>query len=121
MQAIHQHDNQMAGPYQGIRKQVQQGRRIYIVFPLTTESEKIDLKNLEAGFELLCTIFPDFRPGRMYGKMKLKEKDTEMQKFDRGETQVLVVMTVIEVGADVPNVSVMVALDTRRSGLSQLR
>lgn len=120
IQTIHQYDNQMTSLYQGIRKQVQQGRQVYIVFPLITESEKIDLKNLEAGFESLCTIFPDFKLSKVHGKMKPKEKDAEMQKFSRGETQILVATTVIEVGVDVPNASVMVILDAQRFGLSQL-
>lgn len=120
IQTIHQYDNQMTSLYQGIRKQIQQGRQVYIVFPLITESEKIDLKNLEAGFESLCTIFPDFKLSKVHGKMKPKEKDAEMQKFSRGETQILVATTVIEVGVDVPNASVMVILDAQRFGLSQL-
>lgn len=120
IQTIHQYDNQMTSLYQGIRKQIQQGRQVYIVFPLITESEKIDLKNLEAGFESLCTIFPDFKLSKVHGKMKPKEKDAEMQRFSRGETQILVATTVIEVGVDVPNASVMVILDAHRFGLSQL-
>lgn len=120
IQTIHQYDNQMTSLYQGIRKQILQGRQVYIVFPLITESEKIDLKNLEAGFESLCTIFPDFKLSKVHGKMKPKEKDAEMQKFSRGETQILVATTVIEVGVDVPNASVMVILDAQRFGLSQL-
>ena len=120
IQTIHQYDNQMTSLYQGIRKQIQQGRQVYIVFPLITESEKIDLKNLEAGFESLCTIFPDFKLSKVHGKMKPKEKDSEMQRFSRGETQILVATTVIEVGVDVPNASVMVILDAQRFGLSQL-
>ena len=120
IQTIHQYDNQMTSLYQGIRKQIQQGRQVYIVFPLITESEKIDLKNLEAGFESLCKIFPDFKLSKVHGKMKPKEKDAEMQKFSRGETQILVATTVIEVGVDVPNASVMVILDAHRFGLSQL-
>ena len=120
IQTIHQYDNQMTSLYQSIRKQIQQGRQVYIVFPLITESEKIDLKNLEAGFESLCTIFPDFKLSKVHGKMKPKEKDAEMQKFSRGETQILVATTVIEVGVDVPNASVMVILDAQRFGLSQL-
>lgn len=120
IQTIHHYDNQMTSLYQGIRKQIQQGRQVYIVFPLITESEKIDLKNLEAGFESLCTIFPDFKLSKVHGKMKPKEKDVEMQRFSRGETQILVATTVIEVGVDVPNASVMVILDAQRFGLSQL-
>lgn len=117
---IHKYDNQLTSLYQGIRQQIRQGRQVYIVFPLITESEKIDLKNLEAGYESLCSIFPDMKLSKVHGKMKPKEKDLEMQKFSKGETQILVATTVIEVGVDVPNASVMVILDAQRFGLSQL-
>lgn len=120
IQTIHKYDNQLTSLYQGIRQQIRQGRQVYIVFPLITESEKIDLKNLEAGYESLCSIFPDMKLSKVHGKMKPKEKDLEMQKFSRGETQILVATTVIEVGVDVPNASVMVILDAQRFGLSQL-
>lgn len=120
IQTIHKYDNQLASLYQGIRQQIRQGRQVYIVFPLITESEKIDLKNLEAGYESLCSIFPDMKLSKVHGKMKPKEKDLEMQKFSKGETQILVATTVIEVGVDVPNASVMVILDAQRFGLSQL-
>lgn len=120
IQTIHKYDNQLTSLYQGIRQQIRQGRQVYIVFPLITESEKIDLKNLEAGYESLCSIFPDMKLSKIHGKMKPKEKDLEMQKFSKGETQILVATTVIEVGVDVPNASVMVILDAQRFGLSQL-
>ena len=120
IQTIHKYDNQLPSLYQGIRQQIRQGRQVYIVFPLITESEKIDLKNLEAGYESLCGIFPDMKLSKVHGKMKPKEKDLEMQKFSKGETQILVATTVIEVGVDVPNASVMVILDAQRFGLSQL-
>ena len=120
IQTIHKYDNQLTSLYQGIRQQIRQGRQVYIVFPLITESEKIDLKNLEAGYESLCGIFPDMKLSKVHGKMKPKEKDLEMQKFSKGETQILVATTVIEVGVDVPNASVMVILDAQRFGLSQL-
>lgn len=120
IQTIHKYDNQLTSLYQGIRQQIRQGRQAYIVFPLITESEKIDLKNLEAGYESLCSIFPDMELSKVHGKMKPKEKDLEMQKFSKGETQILVATTVIEVGVDVPNASVMVILDAQRFGLSQL-
>lgn len=120
IQTIHKYDNQLTCLYQGIRQQIRQGRQVYIVFPLITESEKIDLKNLEAGYESLCSIFPDMKLSKVHGKMKPKEKDLEMQKFSKGETQILVATTVIEVGVDVPNASVMVILDAQRFGLSQL-
>ncbi len=120
IQTIHKYDNQLTSLYQGIRQQIRQGRQVYIVFPLISESEKIDLKNLEAGYESLCGIFPDMKLSKVHGKMKPKEKDLEMQKFSKGETQILVATTVIEVGVDVPNASVMVILDAQRFGLSQL-
>lgn len=120
IQTIHKYDNQLTSLYQGIRQQIRQGRQVYIVFPLISESEKIDLKNLEAGYESLCSIFPDMKLSKVHGKMKSKEKDREMQKFSKGETQILVATTVIEVGVDVPNASVMVILDAQRFGLSQL-
>jgi len=117
---IHKYDDQMGSLYQGIRKQIQQGRQVYIVFPLIKESEKIDLKNLEEGYNNLLDIFPDMHMSKVHGQMKPKEKDEEMQKFASGETQILVATTVIEVGVNVPNASVMVILEAQRFGLSQL-
>lgn len=117
---IHQYDTQFTSIYQGIRRQVQQGRQIYFVFPLIKESEKTDLKNLEEGFATLSEAFPDMKLSKVHGQMKAAEKEAEMQKFVRGETQILVATTVIEVGVNVPNASVMVILDAQRFGLSQL-
>ena len=117
---IHKFDTQMTSLYQGIRQQINQGRQVYIVFPLIKESEKSDLKNLEKGYETLCQVFPEFRLSKVHGKMKAKDKEAEMQKFVSGETQILVATTVIEVGVNVPNASVMVILDAQRFGLSQL-
>lgn len=117
---IHKFDNETVSLYEGVRKQIEQGRQVYIVFPLIKESEKIDLKNLEEGFEMLCSRFPQFRLSKVHGKMKAAEKETEMQKFVRGDTQILVSTTVIEVGVNVPNASVMVIMDAQRFGLSQL-
>ena len=117
---LHKYDNQLTSLYQGIRKQIQQGRQAYIVFPVIKESEKKDLKDLESGFEALKEVFPDLRLSRVHGKMKSKEKEEEMQRFVSGETQILVATTVIEVGVNVPNASVMVILDAQRFGLSQL-
>ena len=117
---VHKYDNQMTSLYQGIRQQIHQGRQVYIVFPLIKESERIDLKNLEDGFESLRQAFPDFRLSKVHGKMKPADKEEEMQRFVRGETQILVATTVIEVGVNVPNASVMVILDAQRFGLSQL-
>ena len=120
IQTIHKYDTQMASLYQGIRQQILQGWQVYIVFPLIKESEKIDLKNLEEGFETLLQVFPEFRMSKVHGRMKPKDKEAEMQKFVSGETQILVATTVIEVGVNVPNASVMVILDAQRFGLSQL-
>ena len=120
IQTIHKYDNQMTSLYRGIRQQINEGRQVYIVFPLITESEKVDLKNLEDGFETLVEAFPEYHLSKVHGKMKPKEKDAEMQKFVSGETQILVATTVIEVGVNVPNASVMVILDAQRFGLSQL-
>lgn len=120
IQTLHKFENQMTSLYQGIRQQIHQGRQVYIVFPLIKESEKSDLKNLEEGFEALKQIFPEFKLSKVHGKMKPKDKEEEMQKFVKGETQILVATTVIEVGVNVPNASVMVILDAQRFGLSQL-
>jgi ATP-dependent DNA helicase RecG len=120
VQTIHKYDTQTTSLYNGIRQQIQQGRQVYIVFPLIQESEKMDLKNLESGYEALLQVFPEFRMSKVHGKMKPKDKDVEMQKFVSGETQILVATTVIEVGVNVPNASVMVILDAQRFGLSQL-
>ena len=120
IQTIHKFDNQMVSLYQGIRQQIHQGRQVYIVFPLIKESEKSDLKNLEEGFEALRNVFPEFSMSKVHGKMKPKDKEEEMQRFVKGETQILVATTVIEVGVNVPNASVMVILDAQRFGLSQL-
>ncbi len=116
----HVYDRSMPSLYDGLRKQIHMGRQVYIVFPLIEESEKIDLKNLEDGFEVLKQVFPEFRLSKVHGKMKPAEKEAEMQKFVSGETQILVATTVIEVGVNVPNASVMVILEAQRFGLSQL-
>lgn len=116
----HVFDNQLSSLYQSIRRQITQGRQVYIVFPLIEESEKIDLKNLEEGYEALCQIFPDMSLSKVHGRMKAKEKEEEMQRFVKGETQILVATTVIEVGVNVPNASVMVIMEAQRFGLSQL-
>lgn len=116
----HVFDNQLSSLYQSIRRQIMQGRQVYIVFPLIEESEKIDLKNLEEGYEALRQIFPDMSLSKVHGRMKAKEKEAEMQRFVKGETQILVATTVIEVGVNVPNASVMVIMEAQRFGLSQL-
>ena len=120
IQTTHVFDSRITSLYEGIRRQIRDGRQVYMVFPLIEESEKIDLKNLEQGFEVLREAFPEFRLSKVHGKMKPKDKDEEMQKFVNGETQILVATTVIEVGVNVPNASVMVIFDAQRFGLSQL-
>lgn len=113
-------DTRMTSLYDGIRRQVNMGRQVYVVFPLIEESEKSDLKNLESGFEVLRQVFPEFSLSKVHGRMKPKDKEEEMRRFVSGETQILVATTVIEVGVNVPNASVMVIFDAQRFGLSQL-
>ena len=120
IQTLHKFDNQLTSLYQSIRRQINLGRQVYIVFPLIKENEKIDLKNLEEGYETLKQAFPEFRLSKIHGRMKSAEKEAEMELFMKGETQILVATTVIEVGVNVPNASVMVILDAQRFGLSQL-
>ena len=120
IQTIHQFDNRRPSLYAGIRSQIQEGRQIYIVYPLIKESEKIDIKNLEEGYQLICAEFPECQVSKVHGQMKPAEKDAEMQRFVNGETQIMVATTVIEVGVNVPNASVMVIENAERFGLSQL-
>ena len=120
IQTLHKFDNQLTSLYQSIRRQINLGRQVYIVFPLIKENEKIDLKNLEEGYETLKQAFPEFRLSKIHGRMKSAEKEAEMELFVKGKTQILVATTVIEVGVNVPNASVMVILDAQRFGLSQL-
>ena len=120
IQTLHKFDNQLTSLYQSIRRQINLGRQVYIVFPLIKESEKMDLKNLEEGYETLKQVFPEFRLSKIHGRMKSAEKEAEMEQFVKGKTQILVATTVIEVGVNVPNASVMVILDAQRFGLSQL-
>lgn len=117
---LHKYDDQMTSLYAGIRRQVSEGRQAYIVYPLIKESEKIDLKNLEEGYEQLREAFPEYRLGKVHGKMKPAEKEEEMRRFVSGETQILVATTVIEVGVNVPNATIMVIINAERFGLSQL-
>ena len=103
-----------------MQKQIELGRQAYVVFPLIKESEKIDLQNLESGYESLCALFPHYKLSKVHGQMKPQEKDREMELFAKGETQILVATTVIEVGVNVPNASVMVIENADRFGLAQL-
>lgn len=120
IQTIHQYDKKRGALYNSIRKQLSEGRQIYFVYPLIEESEKIDLKNLEEGYEHICEIFPDYTVCKVHGKMKPAEKDAEMARFVKNEAQIMVATTVIEVGVNVPNASVMVIESAQRFGLSQL-
>lgn len=103
-----------------IRQQIDAGRQVYVVFPLIKENETLDLKDLQNGYNELCDTFPDYRISMVHGQMKAKDKDTQMRRFISGETQILVATTVIEVGVNVPNASVMIIMNAERFGLSQL-
>lgn len=117
---IHQFDNRRESLYCSVRKQIEEGRQVYIVYPLIKESEKIDLKNLEEGYLHICEEFPDCKVCKVHGKMKPAEKDAQMQLFISGDAQIMVATTVIEVGVNVPNASVMIIENAERFGLSQL-
>ena len=106
--------------YSGIRKQIEAGRQVYIVYPLIKESEKSDLKNLEEGYNYVKNLFKEYEVCMVHGKMKSSEKEEEMQKFASGKAKIMVATTVIEVGVDVPNASVMVIENAERFGLAQL-
>ena len=116
----HRYDTQRASLYQFMRNQINAGRQVYIVYPLIKESEKLDLKNLEDGYRTICEVFPEYAVSMVHGRLKPAEKEAEMQRFVRGETQIMVATTVIEVGVNVPNASIMVIQNAERFGLSQL-
>ena len=120
IQTTHRFENQRESLYQGVRREIQRGRQVYVVYPLIQESEKLDIKNLEEGYEHLRQVFPEYCISKVHGKMKAQEKDEEMQRFISGETQILVATTVIEVGVNVPNASVMIIENAERFGLAQL-
>ena len=117
---IHQFDNRRESMYRSVRKQIDEGRQVYIVYPLIKESEKIDLKNLEEGYQHILEEFPKCTVCKVHGKMKPAEKDEQMQLFVSGKAQIMVATTVIEVGVNVPNASVMIIENAERFGLSQL-
>ena len=117
---IHQYENRRAQLHDFIHEQIRSGRQAYIVFPLIQESEKIDLQNLEDGYLRIKDAFPEYNVCKVHGKMKPTEKDAQMQQFVSGEAQILVATTVIEVGVNVPNASVMIIENAERFGLSQL-
>ena len=105
---------------QFITQQITLGRQVYVVYPLIQENEKLDLQDLQNGYNTLCQTFPDYRISMVHGQMRAKDKDEQMQRFAKGETQILVATTVIEVGVNVPNASVMIIENAERFGLSQL-
>ena len=117
---IHKYDAHRVSLCQSVHRQIAEGRQVYIVYPLIKESEKIDLKNLEEGYLHICEEFPDCKVCKVHGKMKAAEKDAQMQLFVSGEAQIMVATTVIEVGVNVPNASVMIIENAERFGLSQL-
>lgn len=122
IETIHQFESHRLKLFGFLEKEIAKGRQIYIVYPLIKESEKLDLLHLEAGYENIVKTFPmpKYRVSIVHGKMKPKDKDFEMQRFVKGETQLMVATTVIEVGVNVPNASVMVIENSERFGLSQL-
>jgi ATP-dependent DNA helicase RecG len=120
IKTIHRFDAHRLQVNQFIKDQVVSGRQVYIVYPLIEESEKLDLKHLMDGYESISRAFPDYAISILHGKMKPEAKDYEMKRFVRGETKIMVATTVIEVGVDVPNASVMVIENAERFGLSQL-
>lgn len=120
IQTVHRYDNKKAQLYDFLRKEIQAGRQVYVVYPLIEGSEKLDYKNLEEGFELFKEVFSEYKVCMVHGRMKAADKDTEMQKFITGEAHILMATTVIEVGVNVPNASVMVIESAERFGLSQL-
>lgn len=122
VKTVHYYDSKRALLFNFMKKQIAEGRQIYVVYPLIQESEKLDLKDLMDGYESISRAFPlpDYAISIVHGKMKSEEKDYEMQRFVKGETQIMVSTTVIEVGVDVPNASVMVIENAERFGLSQL-
>ncbi|HOL30282.1 MAG TPA: ATP-dependent DNA helicase RecG, partial [Paludibacteraceae bacterium] len=120
VQTFHFYDNKRQALYKFMVKQIEAGRQIYVVYPLIQESETMDLKNLEEGYQHLSEIFPQYQISMVHGKMKPAEKEAEMQKFVAGKTQIMVATTVIEVGVNVPNASVMIIENAERFGLAQL-
>lgn len=120
IQTMHKYDSNRLEMFGFMRKQIAQGRQVYIVYPLIEESEKLDLKHLTDGFEAVNRAFPECQTGILHGRMKSKAKDFEMQRFVKNETQIMVATTVIEVGVNVPNATVMVIENAERFGLAQL-
>jgi len=122
IKTYHLYDKQRVKLYKFIQTEIEKGRQVYIVYPLISESEKMDYKNLEQGFENIINIFkpPTYKIAMVHGKMKPDEKKSEMDRFVKGEANILVATTVIEVGVNVPNATVMIIESAERFGLSQL-
>ncbi|MBR0195726.1 MAG: ATP-dependent DNA helicase RecG [Paludibacteraceae bacterium] len=120
VQTIHYSLQRRAQIYTFMHKQIEEGRQIYVVYPLIKENEKMDLQDLQNGFNELCEAFPEYKISMVHGQMKASDKDLQMQRFASGETQILVATTVIEVGVNVPNATVMMIQNAERFGLSQL-
>lgn len=122
IKTIHRYDSARLEVFGFMKKEIAKGRQIYVVFPLIKESETLDYKDLMDGYESISREFPlpKYRVAIVHGQMKPKDKEFEMQRFARGEAQIMVATTVIEVGVDVPNASVMVIESAERFGLSQL-
>ena len=120
VQTIHYDIKRRAQVYSFMKTQIEAGRQIYVVYPLIKESEKSDLMDLENGFNELCEALPNYKISMVHGQMKAADKDLQMQRFASGETQILVATTVIEVGVNVPNATVMMIQNAERFGLSQL-
>jgi ATP-dependent DNA helicase RecG len=120
IKTIHRYDAHRLQVNQFIKDQIELGRQVYCVYPLIEESEKLDLKHLMDGYESVVRAFPDIPVSIVHGKMKAEAKSYEMKRFSTGETKIMVATTVIEVGVDVPNASVMVIENAERFGLSQL-
>ncbi len=120
VQTLHYSIQRRAHINQFIAQQIDMGRQVYVVYPLINENEKLDLQDLTNGYNQLCETFPHYRISMVHGQMKAKDKDEQMQRFVSGETQILVATTVIEVGVNVPNASVMIIENAERFGLSQL-
>ena len=120
IKTVHMFDAHRQNIYKLMNHELSLGRQIYIVYPLIKETEKMDMKDLEAGYEEIGAAFPTYKVSKVHGKMKPAEKDSEMQRFASHETHILVSTTVIEVGVNVPNASVMIIENAERFGLSQL-
>ena len=120
VQTLHYSIQRRASINQFIAQQIDMGRQVYVVYPLINENENLDLQDLTNGYNQLCETFPEYRISMVHGQMKAKDKDEQMQRFVSGETQILVATTVIEVGVNVPNASVMIIENAERFGLSQL-